>query len=432
MDSDAAVQNQISRLRKRVRLLLAERYGLIGTACGMVCACVFVYLSSHHDALLDYYLWAGIAAAGGVIGLLAALVRRLDDFTVAFAADRRSGTRERLSTSVALRTHEDLQDIERAQIADASDCASHLDSRQVFPHRFGLPHGVFAAAALLLAAFILVPVLPWFQSETRKREVAAMKEQGARVTAVAKNIKKQADPEDEELRKLAAKLEKLGKHMESGRMDKKRAMLNARKLSKGIREQQDKLSKANDAKSMAKAASEMKAAGEQIARKMAQAIADQKKIPVDKALEQVPSDPKLAELASQTGPLSESQIKALENQIGKYADPKNLMPIPKELAEALAKLAENGDYQKAAELMRQLALKLKSDTLNQMDKEALEEQLEKLAEALKNTDLDKLAKAMLEQAEKLAKMSPEELEKLIKELEEAAKMAKLLEEAGGT
>jgi DNA-directed RNA polymerase subunit F len=56
--------------------------------------------------------------------------------------------------------------------------------------------------------------------------------------------------------------------------------------------------------------------------------------------------------------------------------------------------------------------------------------LEALAEALKNTDLDKLAKALLEQARKLAAMSPQELEKLIKELEQLQKMAKYLDMAG--
>lgn len=424
-----SIETNIFRLRKRVRLLLIERGAAFGGAGGCVVAAIIVLLSTRFDSLIDYWLWAAPVLAGVVGGTLYGLLRKLDDFSVALAADKRTGMRERLSTAVAM--DESAPEMGQAVVGDAVSHVSGLSSREVFRHRFGIPHASLGIALVLLAAAIFWPLVPAFQSRNRKAEVKVMKKEGAKLVKIAKEIKREAGTH-KELKKLAARLQDLGRKMESGRLEKKKAMLQTRKLTKEVEKQQDELAKKNaTTRSMDQAKLDMKKAGEELAKQMAMKMAAKEKIPMAEAMKQMPSDKKLAELANKQGQLSPSEQKALEEALEKYADSKNGMPIPKELGEALAKLAANKDYQKAMEIMRKLAQKLNSGKMSPMDQEMLKKQLEALAKALKNTDLDKLAKMMADSAQKLAQMSPEELEKLIKELREMQKMAELMAKAGG-
>ncbi len=215
----SALDCELKRLRKRVRLLLAERYGLFGMAAALVVAAVLVALSYRYDALVSYPLWAGLAGVGVIAGVAWGLLRRLDDLTVAVAADKRTGLKERVSSAVALHGQA-RQEMEAALVSDAGERISGMRSREVFRHRFGLPHIVCGAAVIVLAAVMLGPMLPVFQSQTRRQEVAVMKTEGKKLVRVAKEIKKQ-DSKHEELRKLAAKLGKLGAKMSTGRMSQK-------------------------------------------------------------------------------------------------------------------------------------------------------------------------------------------------------------------
>jgi hypothetical protein len=421
---NSSLDIQLKRLRKRVRLLLAERYGLFGMAVGAVVAAVVVALSSRYEALLSYSLWAVIVIAGAVAGVAWGLLRRLDDLTVAVAADKRTGLKERLSSAIAV---EDGPMAE-ALVTDAGARISELRSREVFRHRFGLPHAVCGAALFVLLAVIVGPMLPVFQSQTRRQEVAVMKTEGKKLIRVAKEINKQ-DTKHEQLRKLAQKLGKLGAKMSTGRMTKKQAMLQSQKLAKDIKKEQDRLAQMNSpSKTMDQAQADMRKAAEELAKRMADKLAAEKHVTPELAMEQVPSDQQLASLARKDGALSESERKQLEQALGRYADPNNTLPIPAELGEALAKLAANKDYQAAMELMQKLAAKMGSGKMGKMDREMLKQQLEALAKALKGTDLDKLAKMLKENAEKLAKMSPAELKKMLENM----KAMQLLAKAGGT
>ena len=423
---NSSLDLQLIRLRRRVRLLFAERYGLFGTAAGAVIAAVVVALSSRYDVLLDYALWAGIVLAGALAGAAWGLLRRLDDLTVAVAADKRTGLKERLSSAISLHDGP-KQEMEEALVTDARARIAELGSAAVFRHRFGLPHAVCGAALFVLLAVIVAPMLPVFQSPVRRQEVAVMKTEGQKLVRIAKDIDRQ-DTKHEQIRKLAQKLGKLGAKMSTGRMSKKQAMLKAQKLAKDIKKEQDRLAQMNPpSKTMEQARIDMRKAADELAKRVADKLAAEKHVTPELAMKQVPSDQQLAALARKDGPLSESERKQLEQALSKYADPNNTLPIPAELGEALAKLAANKDYQRAMELMQKLAAKLGSGKMSKMDREMLAKQLEALAKALKGTDLDKLAKMLLANAEKLAKMSPAELKKMLDEM----KAMQLLAKAGG-
>lgn len=433
-----ALENQLSReirrLRVRVRVLLAEKWSLYGAAAGAVVAGVLVLLSNRYDSLLNYALWMGVVALGAVVGLAAALLKRIGDLTIASAADQRTGLKERLSTAISLNPERStLNDWQSALVHDAGEHISGLRSRDVFRHRFGRAHTVFGIALIALLATIFIPQLPMLQSTQRKAEVAVMRKEGAKMKKLAKEIRSQTDPSQEELRKLAKKLDKLGWKMQTGRMTKKAAMLQTRKLSDEVKKEQDRLAKENSrAKSMEQAQAEMKASTQDLAKRAADEIAKKENIPPAEAMQKVPSDKRLAELARKEGPLTASEQKELEQAIQKYTNPNSTAPIPGELGEALAKLAQNKDYQKAAQLMQKLAQKLNSGRMGEMDQKMLQRQMEQLAKAMKSTDLDKLAKQMLANAEKLSKMSPQELQKMIEQAEKTQKAAQMLAKAGGT
>lgn len=432
MMSNSSLNTQIKRLRKRVRLLFVERYGLFGGAAGAVASSVAVLLALKYDSLINYRLWAALFILGIAAGVVFGLFRRIDNLAIAIAADKRTGLKERLSTALFVMDKDNRDAMDEAQVSDAGEHISGISSSEVFKHRFGTPHISFCVALIVLLSAIILPTVPVFQSRARRGEVTVMKNEGAKLVKIAKDIKKQSRPDQQELKKLGARLEDLGKKMQSGRMQRKDAMLKIRKLSDEVKKQQDLLAKANSGrKSLSQAKLDMQKAGDDLAKKMAEKLAAQKNMSLEDAMKMVPSDKELAELVKKEGPLTSSEQKALEKALGKYADPKNSIPIPKELGAALAKLAENKDYQKAMELMQKLAQKLGSGDMNKADMEALKKQLESLAKALEGTDLDKLAKMMLENAEKLAKMSPEELKKMAQQMAEMQQMAKSLEQAGG-
>jgi len=432
MNLDTALSSQKVRLRRRVRVLLVERYGLFGGGIGAIAAAILVLLSSRFTGLLDWRLWICAVIASVLGGCAVGLIRKLDDLTVAIAADRRTGLKERLSTAVAVSVAGGMQDMERAVVQDACEHFARLRARDVFRRRFGRPHIVFGLALLLLLVIVIFPRIPAFQSQARRQEVAVMKREGAKIVKISKEIRKESGRDQQGLRKLAAKLEKLGEKMQSCRMSKKQAVLKTRRLSKEIEREQDRLAGRNSGvKTMEQARAEMRKASRDLTREMAGKIAARQGIPPEEAVKQVACDKRLAELARKAGPLTEAERQELEQAIAKYADPNSLLPIPAELAEALAKLAENKDYRKAMELMQKLAQKLDCGKMGEMDKELLKKQMEQLAKALKNTDLDKLAKQMLESAEKLAKMSPEELKKLLEDMKKAQMAMKMLAKAGG-
>lgn len=428
MISNPALDSEITRLRRRVRLLLCERWGFFGASAGTLVAAAMVLLSSRFDELLDYRLWIGVVLLGGMVGAAIGLFKKLSDLTIALAVDRRTGLKERLSTAVSLDV--DQSDMTQALRDDAKHKISELRSREVFRHRFGLPHWAFAGAILILLGVIFIPQLPSIQSRMRQQEVAVMKREGQNFVKLAKDIKKIDDSHDQ-LCKLANKLEKLGGKMSTGRMSRKMAMLKTQKLQKEIKAEQDRLAKENSSsKTMDQAKTDMRKMSDKIAKSMAQELAKKENIPPQEALEKVPSDKQLAKLAQKEGALSESEKKELEQAVSKYADSKCNAPIPKELGDALAKLAANGDFKKAAQLMKMLSKKLNTGNMNGQDQKMLASQMDALAKALKNTDMDKLAKKMFDNAKKLAQMSPQELQKMIDQMQKMQQLAKAMQNAG--
>ena len=82
MNAAKDLNGSLAGLRKRVRLLLAEKYGLWGLAVGCAASAILVLISPKAPILLDYRLWWAVpilaSAAGVSWGLAAAAFRNRD------------------------------------------------------------------------------------------------------------------------------------------------------------------------------------------------------------------------------------------------------------------------------------------------------------------------------------------------------------------
>lgn len=428
----------LQRVRKRIKLLLAERYAF---RTGAIAACVtilFSILSPRYFELGEPIVLIATVLTGVLAGAVWGLLRPLTPFVVARALERRLDLKERVSSAVALSSSSD--DVVAALVDDAARHVGSVNPKEVFPHKFNRDIAAFCLAIIALSGIFFLPQMPAFQSKTRREEVKLMKEQGKDFQRIAKESLKQVNPSNKELiKRVALNMDRLGKKLESGRMSRKQAMLAMNKLSKDIKDTQDKVAAMNAAsKPMSQADMEMKDAAKDLAKKMLDQLAKEQQ---DKGIASK-QDPKMEELRKRlkdmqasSGPMSKSQMQKVERNLSQYMAGQKGANIPPELMSYMSELMKNGDYQKAMELMSELSKKLGSGQMSKMDSKLLEEQLKAMAKALQGTDMKELAKKLRESAEALAKMDPKEAAKLLRQAKNmqmsAQDLAKLGKMSGG-
>lgn len=415
---NTSLNRDLQRMRRRIRLLLVEKHAcMLGTVAAAV-AVVMTLLSSRFFDLGEPLMLASVVLLGIIGGAIWGFARKLTPFAVARAAEKRLDLKERLSSAVSLSTSAD--EVVKALTDDAAKHVEGVDPRQVFPHRFNRETGVFCGALIVLLGAYFAPQLPTFQSKTRQQEVKLMREQGHKFRKLAKESLKRVAPSNKDIvKRVALNMDALGKKLESGRMTRKQAMLAMNKLSKDIKDSQDRLASQNEAsKSMSQADKEVKDAAKNLAEKMLQQIDKEQQAnaangKTDPKLEELKK--RLKDLQASSGPMSKSQMQKIENELSQYMSGQKGANMPPELAAYMSELMKNGDYQKAMELMSELSKKLGTGQMSKMDAKALEEQLKAMAKALKGTNMDELAKQMKKAAEALTKMDPKEAAKLLQQ-----------------
>lgn len=427
----------LQKFRKRIRLLLIERHGLIVGAVAASAAAVLAALSKWWYALSDPMLLWGIVLFGIAAGAAWGMFRKLTFFSTARATEKRLDLKERLSSAVSLLDRDD--GMVQALVYDASGHIESLKPKDVFPHRFTREMTYLGVAVIALLAIYYIPMFPGVQSAARQEEVRVMKKAGAEIRKLSKETMKNISPTNKELAKrVALNADKLGKELERARMSKKQAMKAVKSLEKEIKDLQDKLAAKNStaSKPVAKGLEEMKDTAPELTQKMLDRVENEIKsraaagMKPDKNLEDLKK--RLKDMQSSSGELSKEQIEQMEKQVQESLKSGNGANIPPELAELMSELMKNEDYKKASELMSELAKKLKQDgkQMSETDRKNLEDQLKALAEALKNTDLDELAKKLREAAEQLSKMDHKEAAKKLAEAQKAMENAKDQAELG--
>jgi len=350
--SDAVLIERVAALRARVRVLLAGRWAVRALLAATLLAVVAALGMRSAGTPLPP---EGLLPAFLVVAALGALwgwTRPVTAMDAARLADQRLGLRERLSSGLDFAgrgerpaTPEEAAFI-HAQIEDAARHGVRLQPAAVFPWRFPREGRWLAGAAALLLAVMLLPELPFFQSPRERAERAAMKREGKRLETIAREAAKRKDPTSSEVsRRVTENMRRLGIQMQRGRVDKKRAMLAANRLTKELKEAQ------------------RQAAGPPPQRSLAQAAAD---------LRKAASDPRR--------PAGSEGQRALA---------------------AFAAALEKRDLDKAGETLKALAESLKRGELSQKEAEAAADALSRMAKSLEGTDLDAAAKQLAEAAKQL-------------------------------
>jgi len=399
MQDEAALGQRLTPLRRRVRLLLAERMALSAGAAAAGLGLALVALDKFRVLRVDWYYVAALVAAAAACGFVFGWLRRLSDFDVARAAEERLRLKERLSSAVALEPLAARDPLVTALVADAEKHLGPVRPARLFPRRFDRRGGAFLGMVILLAAAIILPELPAFQSQATRQERQALRRQGEQLVKVATDLQKSRLPQDSKkiLLQIALNMKALGKDMTTARVTRKEAMVRLNRIAKQLQLARNELGAPQPTKSLAQASLEMKTG---------QAALDQQRaLERAKLLDQL----KLAKagLAPPGKRLTDEQRKALEKLARslKSSQAQQLLNLDSDLAAILAELMAKGDMQEALKILKRLSDKLGDPaTLRKLTPEQMKqlaEEMRRLAEALKGTDLDKLAKQMLELAKAL-------------------------------
>lgn len=329
---------------------------------------------AHRFYLVDAPWWSPVVliVAALLIGVRNGTVARAGAFDAALDADRVLGLDERLSSALAFAQPELVRRAQRhkygndwagraraalfprvtyrtahvgattplvpALVEDAAARASGLNPKQVYPITFDRTAKALAVATAAFVVFSFMPNIDWMRSPEQRALAGVLNRQGKELEAVAKEVRAKKEIEEQaEAKRMAKKLEALGKQMQRGRMSKKEALLSMGQL-------RQELEKATDGK-----------------QENSGGIGN---------LEQIEQQ------------LQNESMQSMEGQ-----------QMQREL--------EKKQYEKAAEQLEKLAEKIESGKMTQQEKEQAANDLEKAAKALREAGNEDAARTLEEAAKQL-------------------------------
>ncbi len=382
------------RLRVKVEALAKRLQGLYVQSrvvrCVTVAAVVCVPLMLLHKARPVYpifgnffelvYVWAAALIGLGVLtGLLWGLILRITPAHAAALTDKRLRLRERLSSGMCFMGKPDRAGLVPELMADAGEAADAIEPGRVYPYRVPRDVRYFCAAGAAFAALALLPQMHLFMSTGDVAVRESMKQQGAAIKKVAKQIEREAERQDlESSKEMAEKAAKLARELERARLSKKQALLKTRKLTEEIRRQQQELARKNTPPSLDRALGDLQNIvleskhGKELAGKLA-----------DKKFAEVAA--KLADMAAKLkqGDLPPEEQEKLQRDLAAMAAALGVKPlagVAKSLLQA-GKSLSSSDLKAAAEKLADSAEAAQELANYQADEEALRQMEEAMKQA---------------------------------------------------
>jgi hypothetical protein len=379
MQHEAVLRARAESLRWRIRLLVAQRWMFLGLLAATL-TCLGLVLLGRLQWMPTRSVWLPpILLAGAIGGAGLGLSRRVSLMDAARLADRRLDLKERLSSGVEFIGRGDGDAMMDAQIADAAEHATRLRAAEAFPYRLPREARLFGVALAVLLGAVYLPELAVFQGPRERAEREAMKREGAKIEALAKDPARQRAQSNAEIeRRVLQQMQALGRDMKRGQTTKKQAMLRMERLSKELKQAQQQLAVANSPKSLDRSSEQMKQA-------------------------------------------ADASLKRGDQPTARSLD---------EMAKAL----QNRDLEAAATQLKQLAEKLQSGKMSEAEIKAAAEALSQMAAAMKGSELDAAAKQLEQAAQPLKQLAqmppgPEKSQALQQLLQQAAQGCNA---AGGT
>ncbi len=400
------ISHALAQITARLRLVRWVRHAARGALAGTVIALVAVALA-HWDLLPDWLpLEAAIPipiALGILAGTVTTFLRPISPMDAARLAEARLGLKERLSSALEFEKSPQSSDPEaatlrRLQLADAAAHAQSLKSVDAVPLRLPWEAKAFAAGLVLIALALIVPSLPVFVPPGVKIERQIVQKTGSKLEQTAKVIQKQADLQNlSGTKRSAALMQRLAQRLASGHLDKKQAMVQMSKVTQQMRQELQKTAAANSGagaggKSMAQA-------GQQLAQAMAggqnasgsngkQAGAGQKS---------GGSGSKSGQKAGQNGGAGAKSAAgdkfngfnvptASKSKSSQSSQSSSHSPATPEMQKAAQAMQQN-DSQALSQQLRQMADKIQSGKMPAGEQQQAAADVQKLADALKNTPM---------------------------------------------
>lgn len=454
--------DELRQYRKRLRIMLAWRWGAIGGFWGALMAIAadlldwFAVMSAPPLALMSLVL-------GGILmGVGYAMFRPLPPQAIARMIDHRGNLKDRVQS--ALEWSDKQGTFDEPLLEDALSSLNQMRPRQIFQLRAGFWQGMFVGAFALLLFVHFLPLLPVFNSEERQNERKETQAQANQVQEVAKPIVERAKkPDARELEKrIARNVELYSKRAQQGRMSKKEAMVkynqilnDAKKLENETR--QETQATAQKMETTAEQMLKSQEASKQLQgheHRMAQRMNDlQKQLQAGKNLDGKPLDSQQmaamqndirnmqATMQAMQNPADQQalqnqmdelrkQMDALQQQLQLGKD-QNGSPLSKKMQELLKKQMESLQQQmRALELSKEAQEFLKKLTSDPNFIEAMKKLQELAQKAQQNANEQDPEQKQLtqEEIEAMAKELQEQLEALAKEYGSDEKIKELAEQ----
>ena len=276
-----AISEALAQVTARLRLARWVRHTARGALGGVAIALVAV-VCAHFDALPDWLpleaVLPGVVLLGIAGGTITTFLRPISLMDAARLAEARLGLKERLSSALEFERAPqgaiapDAVLLMRLQLEDAASHARSLKAVEAVPLRWPWEAKAVLGGLVILALALFLPALPVFVPPSTLIERQIVHKTGDKIQKTAHLIQKQAEDQHlEGTRRTAAAMQRLGKRLATGKMDKKQAMVQIAKLTQQMKMDQQKRASANSgagagSKSMAQA-------GQQLAQALAGASA---------------------------------------------------------------------------------------------------------------------------------------------------------------
>jgi len=381
-----------------VRLLLAVRLGSLTLAITAGAGAAAVAVLRLADIWYRPLLPEAVVGASVLAAVLVCLLWPLPERVIATSADRRLGLKDRLGSAVEFLGRSAPSGMERATVSDAVDYVRRARTNEAYP--LGLYRGT-RAAGLCLAALLLaqtLPIPPLLVSPRAREERAALRREASKIEPLARKLEEAAQrDENAEVAELARRLRELARTLDQGKLDRKQALLQVRKLDEDLAQLERKLGPP-PVKTAGEAAEELQSAARESIASKAMALAEKAAQSGDrKAAEEFKQ---LAERAKRAG--SPAELSSLANELGERAARAGIsLNLPPGVAALLSQAFADFDMDLSDQALEELAKTAETwpSDLSPEEMARLAAELEALAKALEGTDLSELAKSLREAAE---------------------------------
>ncbi len=406
-----AISEVLASVTARLRMARWVRHASRGALAGVVAALIAA-VCAHFDVLPEWLpleaALPGVILLGIAVGTTTTFLRPISLMDAARLAEARLGLKERLSSALEFErapsgvAAPDAVLLMRLQQEDAAVHARSLKVVEAVPLRWPWEAGAALGGLVLLALVLFLPTLPVFLPPGVLTERAIVHKTGDKMQKTARLIQKQAEGQHlDGTRRAAAAMQRLGKRLASGKMDKKQAMVQIARLTSQMKAEQQKRAQANSgagagSKSMAQA-------GQQLAQAMAGASASASASKAGGAGQKAggggnKAGQKPGENGAGAGkkagedPSHGFNVPGVgKNKAGASSPSPTGQPVTPELRKAAQAMQQN-DSKGLSEQLRQMADHAESGKMSPAEQGQGAQDLQKLADALKNTPMPETQK----------------------------------------